>query len=520
MNENVRASTRVKAITAALMLIVGILILSVPMMAKGEPAHILVHRGSTITTLNCTNVAGDWGDFPTYIEGITGTELTFRHDDDNLYILAKYSAPAPSQQDYWGIEFDNNGDERHMGSSASPDDSIFMSMGCPDHSAIDSYLVGFAQPRFDESRGGTNDAYGLMSYDNGVYTIQITRPFVTGDSLGNDVDLYVGMQIGVGFVVGTYGQGAAHKGTDMSTYVLSISNETSGGGGVVTLKPTNYMGLAADLGLILILATLGLIIFHFVRRKAWRPRLYESKEDELKPLVFAEVNRHGGGMRFSHWAHVSLMAGLLVTGWSIHDKSYILGSSTTIVHLIIAFAIAFIDFPVHFLAMWREGEVRNILLPTKDDFKVAAGVTSNFFFLSKKYPEHATWNPKENKYYLDRKYCSYQKFLLYGDLMGIIAMGVTGMALYWPDTFNWIISFIGGPGNIRALHLFIFFYFGASIMGHLYLSLIPANIGRLKAMTVGKGRIRVHTKAEESRVILDTPQTAEAAESVRVPPQG
>ncbi len=496
---------KVMSILAASTFVIGILLVAMPSRAKAEPLSMLVHRGDPVVMLNCTQHVGDWSNFPTYLESTTGTEISLRHDGANLYIMVRMPAATPAPQDYWGIEFDNNGDQAHMGTSSSPDDAIFASTGCPSVAAKDAYLTGFAQPKYDQDRGGINDADGLMSWSDGEYMIHITRPLVTGDSVGRDADLSMGVKIGVGFVAGTFGQGAAHKGTDMSTYVLSISNETSSGGGTVTLVQQNYYNFANTMGQWLFIGTMGLCVFHFIRRRAWRWRPYESAALEATPLAFAEVERHDAGMRFSHWAHVVLMTGLLITGLSIHDKSYLLGKMTTPVHLVFAFSILFIDFPVHFVAMWRGGDMKNIFTPRKDDIKVAVGTTANFFFLSKKYPEHATWDPKTKSYYMDRKYCSYQKYLLYGDIVSIIIMGVTGIALYWPGDMQWLTSFIGGPANIRALHLFIFYYFAASVIAHMYLSFIPSNIGRLDAMITGKGKIRMHTEAEESRVIISTP---------------
>jgi len=496
---------RLKSVLAASILIAGSLLLALPFGAKAEPAAITAHRGNPVTTINCTVLDGEWQNFPTYIEPTTGSELTFRHDSVNLYVLVKLPAASPAPQDYWGMELDINGDKAHMGTASSPDDAIFAVKGCPAYTIEDAFLSGFAQPTYDETVGGSNDVTGLMSWANGTYTIQFMRPLVTGDAAGHDADLSMGTTIGVGFVYGTFGQGPAHKGTDMSSYVLTITNETSSGGGIVKLTQSNYYALANSVGQIMFFFTIGLCVFHFFRRRAWRWRPYESKAIEATPLAFAEVQRHDAGMRFSHWSHVVMMFGLLITGLSIHDKSYILGTMTTPVHLIFAFSILFIDFPIHFASMWRGGDMKYIFTPRKDDIKVAIGTTANFFGLSKKYPEHATWDPKTKSYYLDRKYCSYQKYLLYGDIMAITIMGVTGIALYWPEKLQWLVNFVGGPMNIRSFHLILFYYFAASIMAHLYLSFIPANIGRLDAMITGKGKIRVHTELEEPRLILRLP---------------
>jgi len=512
MTRQTHVGHRVAATFAVFAVIAASLLVAIPTTARAAPASILVHRGTALTALNCSQLSDDWQNFPIYVEQTTGAEMTFRHDGSVFYMLIKLPVAVPVPEDYWGMEFDVNGDHAHMGSSSSPDDAVFASAGCPDYTVRDAFLSGFAQPTYDETAGGHNDVVGLMSHANGEYTIQITRPLVTGDSAGHDAVLSVGTQIGVGFVAGRFGQGASHKGTDMSTYVLSITNETSQGGGVIILMQANNLGLATTIGQLLFFGALGLCAYHFVRRRAWRPRPYESKEIEATPLVFAEVRRHELGMRLSHWSHVGLMTGLLITGFSINQKTYILGSMTTPMHLAFAFSILFIDFPVHFISMWRGRDLRNIFLPKKDDITVAVGTTANFFYLSKKYPEHATWDPKEKKYYLDRKYCSYQKFLLYGDLIAITIMGITGLGLYFPESFQWLNSLLGGSSNIRALQLFLFYYFAATVAVHLYLSLIPSNLGRLRTMVTGTGKIRLHTEAPESRLVISKPPAGVAVD--------
>lgn len=471
------------------LLLMVIVLTSVPGTSLAYHTEIRAFSARVVPTIDGKLSMGEWNDTFLYEEPVTHSTVAFKHDEQNLYILAMIRTTSPSTADYFGIEFDNNGDAAHMGRATDPDDAIFASSRFSPDNVTDAFLTGFAFPSFDIDVGGTDDASGTMAFANGTYTVEIRRPLSTGDSKGYDAQLSLNSTLGIGFVFGRFGEGAAHLATDMSTYAIFVSAETTTEGGEIAAW--NPIALANSSGTTLLVFTGALCAYHLFRRMAWRQQMRETKDSPRKSPMTA-VERHSLSMRVTHWIHASLMFFLLTTGWTIHTKSYIFGSSTSLFHVIAGILIVGVDFPVHFYSMWKSGDMKYLFLPSIDDFRVAFGVTTNFFGLSKGYPEHATFMPEKGTYYLDRKYCSYQKFLLWGDIFFILVMMFTGFALYWPENFQWVYEILGGGLNTRALHLFSFYYFGASITAHVYLSFIPAHWGRLRSLVLGRGNIRVH----------------------------
>ncbi len=509
-----RVMTPVKCSSVLLAALLVSLVLAVPAIsprASAAPTALEAYLAVEIPAMGtdpCRGGPGAWTDAPRYEEPVTGATVAFKHDGSYLYLSAEWPDASPSYWDYFGVEFDNDGDGAHMGTPSSPDDALFLSpsfqaptSGC----ARDAFVTGFASPTFDVDAGGANDLAGRMVRLNGTYFVEVRKPFASNDTTGKDLAIARGMSVGIGLVVGTFGGGANHRATDLSSYVLVLTEKQSAIAPQIRL--TNPVVLAYDLGLVLLLSTGALIAFHFVRRRAWRAMPVFGAAKGPAPYVL--VRRHALSIRAIHWTHAALMVTLLVTGIGIYWKFYPLGAATTWFHVGVGLTILTLDIPVRTIVLWRARELGILARPLKEDVRQIGGITKNLFGLSKKYPEHSTFDPRTRRYFMDRKYCSFQKAMLWGDLFGIVAVAITGMALY-TSSFGWVVDLLGGSLNVRAVHLLLFFYFAATIMGHVYLSVIPYNWGKLRAMTNGVGRVREHVPAATK-----TPAKASAEAPVR-----
>ncbi len=206
------------------------------------------------------------------------------------------------------------------------------------------------------------------------------------------------------------------------------------------------------------------------------------------------VQRQTPAIIATHWVHVALIVAFIATGLSTYFGSPLFQPYTLTIHIAAAFLIAFVDFPIHFFSMWKSKELKYLVVMKKQDLVDLWAQALNFVGLAKPYPEHATYIPEKREYYLGKKYCAFQKLLFYSDLACIILFGVTGFSMYYQTTFPFVANLVGGRANLLALHLLIFYYFIATLVGHIYLSFIPANWGRLRAMILGKGSLEVHTE--------------------------
>jgi len=72
---------------------------------------------------------------------------------------------------------------------------------------IDGYMPG-GSIATDESNGGTDDGSGKCRHDSGLYTIEMTFPLASNDTLGKDFNLTIGSQID--FLVLLFKDGSAY----------------------------------------------------------------------------------------------------------------------------------------------------------------------------------------------------------------------------------------------------------------------------------------------------------------------
>jgi len=215
---------------------------------------------------------------------------------------------------------------------------------------------------------------------------------------------------------------------------------------------------------------------------------------KTEPPAKIIVQRQAVATIVTHWVHVAIIATFIATGLSMFLGWSLFAPDTETVHIVCAFMIAFVDFPVNFYVMWREKELGYLAVIKKQDLVDVWHQALNFVGLSKSYPEHATYVPSKSEYYLGKKYCAFQKLLFYSDLCCILLFGVTGFSMYYFTSFPLVANLVGGFLNLLALHLLIFYYFTATLVGHIYLSLVPSNWGRLRGMVLGKGSLEVHSE--------------------------
>ena len=393
---------------------------------------------------------------------------------------------------YFALEFDKSGKAFPM---SAGDEMIIVSRNGPDGQPMTGYSYSVTT---DQTRPvpilpspATLVSYRVAGND---FDLVFARPLAATDP-AREMDLSPDVTVKVAVAMGEWGQGASHSYSQMA-WTLTVS----GSGAVLAPlagagDPAAMYELAGLLGQIVLVATIGVVVFHALRRKVWRGQhpveLYCDTGEKVA------VERHSLGVRILHWAHVGLMFGFIATGWSIFVQNPIFGASTLPVHIVFSVVILAIDYPLHFYFMWKSGEVHFLFLPWKDDLLVAVSLMKNFFYISKTYEEHATVDPETREWYKGRKYCAFQKGLLLMDLAAMFVMALSGYALYAPASFGWLYDFVrpwGGYYLIRGFHLLMFYYFVSTLIAHAYLSFIPMNWGKLRSIVFGDGKVHTHRK--------------------------
>ncbi len=175
---------------------------------------------------------------------------------------------------------------------------------------------------------------------------------------------------------------------------------------------------------------------------------------------------------------------MVLTGWEIYAGWQIFGQIAVAraIHPLAAAGL-FISYAiVRPYRLYVTGESR-YFRPTFDIMKTELQLWKNFFGLSPYYPEVRTYDAKKQEYF--RKYHFAQIVLLYILYLVLLVSGITGLALKWPEIFGSITSILGGPANVRALHLFSFYIFLANGAGHIYQALWPTNWRLLRSRFTG-----------------------------------
>lgn len=177
---------------------------------------------SPINALPSTNVFptidGAWnsselnGEFPITqtikTENNKQIEFGIRVNITHIFIGAKYdddspktydsSSPFPTH-DYFAIGFDRNFDKSRMGTSASPDDTMFI--GMEGNESEDLFMrgirVGGGSVVRDEDNGGNDDTFGRFTLNGNTFTIEVVKKMNSGDKLGNDIQYEYGQRISI-----------------------------------------------------------------------------------------------------------------------------------------------------------------------------------------------------------------------------------------------------------------------------------------------------------------------------------
>ncbi|MEM4303024.1 MAG: cytochrome b/b6 domain-containing protein [Candidatus Caldarchaeum sp.] len=438
---------------------------------------ITAYRAKKVPVIDGVISEGEWDDALQIKETVTKAIVAFKHDGQYLYVLAVFEDTSPSPKDYFGLEFDADGDQAHMGSEEVPDYALIVSPSYGSNHGKEVILPGAAKPILYESLGFRSNVTAKMEYHDKAYVVELARPLAM-DARGM-LELKIGQPVGIGFAVGEFGKGIEHRATDMTSYVLVLVSEQFEG---KASQIFDFYGIVSEYAPYSWYVAVAAVLAHLVRRKAWKTAQHSET------IV---VERHVAAARIAHWVRVTALTVMIVTGYSIFMKQPVFGALSRDIHIWFAFAILLADLPLHIYSMVRKGEYKHLLKLSRDDIYVTMTIVKNFLGLTKEYPSHAVYDTHSNDYFMGRKYCSLQKPLVWFYFIAIVILGMTGFAMAYPSLFTWVFILLGGGLNLRALHLLFFYLFTAVFFAHIYLSLIPENWNRLRAIVKGTCKVPV-----------------------------
>ncbi len=200
------------------------LILFVP--ASEAATTITVYQSQHPVVLDGIVQPGEWTDTPIITDSGSGLTYAFKQNGTGLLFLMIWSEPTPCPTCFGGIELGHLNNTAPMGSSSTPTIMILSSPSFKGN--VDEFIsTGEFTPTSVEQDGYKTQSTCGVTYANGQYTAECYRPFKLTDASPYDFpNLTVGSTIEIAFAVGLFNQPGNHLATDMSTYVLTITNQT------------------------------------------------------------------------------------------------------------------------------------------------------------------------------------------------------------------------------------------------------------------------------------------------------
>lgn len=207
------------------------------------------------------------------------------------------------------------------------------------------------------------------------------------------------------------------------------------------------------------------------------------------------VRRHHGIVRFAHWATVVLLAGMIASGLQIYEAYARFGERGG---PFLPSPFNDVEFPGwsrlggwlagalnwHFALMWplvavgllylgylaKSGEWRSLVVRPRD-LPGAIEMAQYYLRLRKHHPPQGKHNPLQK--------LAYSGIVL----LGVLAV-LTGIAIYKPVQFAWLVALFGGFQAARYWHFWTVWILVAFTITHVVLVFV-ADPASLRAMVTG-----------------------------------
>jgi len=163
-----------------------------------------------------------------FSEPTTGMTVGFKQNGTGLLFLLVWSQMQTYCTDkycYGGLELGPLTNIGYMGTAKTPTLMILISQSW---GGVDEFVSnGNLNPTPVEKNGYKTQTTCGFAVASGNYTAECYRPFTLKDAWPQDFNLSIGSTVEIGFAVGEcYPTPGIHLATDMSTYVLSLTNQT------------------------------------------------------------------------------------------------------------------------------------------------------------------------------------------------------------------------------------------------------------------------------------------------------
>jgi hypothetical protein len=186
---------------------------------------VAAYQSRNPVTLDGVVQSGEWSDTPIVTDTTSGLTYAFKHNSTGFLFLMSYKEAVPCPTCFGGIELGHLNNTADMGSEATRTIMILVSPSFPGN--VGEFIsTGQYTPTPVEQDGYKTQTVCGLNYANGEYIAECYRPFKLTNASPYDFNLKVGSTVELGMAVGLFDQPGNHLATDMSTYELTISNQS------------------------------------------------------------------------------------------------------------------------------------------------------------------------------------------------------------------------------------------------------------------------------------------------------
>ena len=199
--------------------------------AQSTATTITVYKSQVPVTLSGTYVPSQWSDTPLATESFSGITYGFKQNGTGLLFLLAWpynSGFCTDQYCFGGIELGNLNNTGQMGTGDTPTIMILISP---------SFTKGYDEftsssdtiPVSVETQGYQTQTTCATSLTGSTWLAICYRPFQLANPFPHDpfIAFATGSPIEIGFAVGEFNVPGEHYATDMSSYELATSSQTT-----------------------------------------------------------------------------------------------------------------------------------------------------------------------------------------------------------------------------------------------------------------------------------------------------
>ena len=242
--------------SAHLVLPIALLLLAILSTANIQRASaaetITAYQAQTPVKLDGVVSPGEWSDAQVTNVTAAGMGVAFKHNSTGLFILLQWNqspSACTDQYCYGGIEFGNLNNSGVMGATATPTVMLLLS---PSFKGGYDEFISKAEttPTTVESDGYKTQSTCALKLSGTTYTAECYRPFNLSNASPYDPfpSLVAGSPIEIAFAVGEFDAPGLHAATDMSSYVLTLSNQAYATASTSSASSTSTASSASSSG--------------------------------------------------------------------------------------------------------------------------------------------------------------------------------------------------------------------------------------------------------------------------------